>query len=1057
MINLKLKIHRNKHYINYWSIFSRLLLLRSELQNSDTFLIVVENEKQIDTYLKISQYLKIELNNLDNFSQITNFISNETWKYIVTKDFFNLDMSFIYSNIKKIFTIKVWQEIKIEEIIKKLNDLSYHFSEYDKDWTFRVLGDLLIFTDLSWVNIKISFWWDVIEEIIVGLNKKQIYNFWKNELLNFDYSSKIINKEIISKIKEIDSLIILDSLDFYSSYDEIFTILNNYIIFNSLSNNNNSINLGIDELYIEKIDDFKNLLERKGIKKYIFTKNKNTINNFINLNNLDWVEVIDTNLTNLKSFIINTSSQASPFEEKRKEQLNFPIFQNIWDKSDIIVICDDNISRIFIKKRIKRSLSKNLDLMMQISPWDYIVHIDHWIGIFREIINKELPINAWKEIIKKEYITIEYKNNDKLFVPITEVSRVSKYVWIDNPKLTGLNTKEWEKKLKKVSEDIEIIARELLDIYAKRKLVKWYKFKSFPNDEIKFTNSFNYTYTNDQLNVISEIYKDMESDYPMDRLLSGDVWFWKTEIAFASIYKAIINWKQAALISPLVVLAYEHYEKAIDRFSNFPINIWVITRFEKPSVVKVTIEKLKTWKIDLIIWTHRLLSEDIQFKDLWLLVVDEEHKFWVKDKEKIKIYKGNIDILSMSATPIPRSLNMALNWIKPVSMLTVPPIGRQSIQTAVVPFDDQIIFDAGKREFDRKWQLFFIHNRVESINIIWNYLSELFPWKKIAIAHWQLPWDALEQRIIEFKRKQYDILLATTVVENGIDFSNVNTIFINEAQNFWIGQIHQLRWRVWRSDRKWYCYLLFKKDKIKEDAAKRLKTIVDYSHLWAWFELAIKDLEIRWWWDILGIRQSGQWHEIGVNLFIEMLEDKVDELKNNLAETFIDNLNNNDSIEKKVKRINTTIDLNLPAYIDDSYFWSELDKINFYREIESLDSIFDLENIINDFKDINRNTPKATNNFFDLLKLKLKAWEYLIKSIKKVWINYQIDFKDWISLVNIKDFLLLDDKVKFIVINVNRLRSSQNNFENDEKFLQYMLQLFFKKIWLKKIKLKLKK
>jgi len=1080
MIDLKLELELNKHYINYWSIFSRLLLLVSHLKNNDNYLIVVENEKILNNYLKIAEFVAVDLYNLSNFSDFTNLLYNNYWKYIVTKDFFNLDIDkFSQLEYRDIFTLKVWEDIEISDITKKMNEFWYHYSDYDNPWHFRVTWDLFNFTDYLENNVKVSFWWNTIEEIYLNDKKVDFYHFWRNQVLDFFKLKNTTNNEILSKCSSTKMLFIIDSLDFYSSYDEIISNVgeygwiqkplptspcqgrkNNenypsYIIFNSLSENDTYIDLSIDDLFIEKLEDFKILLESSATKKYIFTKNRNTIKNFLELNNLHNVEIFDTTLTNLKSFKIN------------------------WNQPTI-VICDDNISRIFVKKRIRRSLSKNLDLMMQIKPWDFIVHIDHGIWIFREIVTKELPWTSWSDVIKKEYITIEYKNNDKLFVPITEVSRVSKYVWVDNPKLTWLSTKEWERKLKKVSEDVEIIAKELLDVYAKRKLVKWYKFKSFPKEEGIFANSFNHIYTEDQLHVIWEIYKEMESENPMDRLLSWDVWFGKTEIAFASIYKSIINWKQAALISPLVVLAYEHYEKAIDRFSDFPINIWVVTRFEKPAVIKATLEKLKNWSIDLIIWTHRLLSEDIQFKDLWLLVVDEEHKFWVKDKEKIKQYKWNIDILSMSATPIPRSLNMALNWIKSVSMLTTPPIGRQPIQTVVMSFDDKVIFDAGKREFDRWGQLFFIHNRVETINAVWNYLKNIFPWKKIAIAHWQLSWDSLEQRIIEFKRRQYDILLATTVVENGIDFANVNTIFINDAQNFWISQIHQLRWRVGRSDKKWYCYLLFKKDKIKEDAAKRLKTIVDYSHLWAWFELAVKDLEIRWGWDILGIRQSGQAHEIWVNLFIEMLEDKVEELKNKV-DRWIDlnqtkNPLNSFSTQTKTplnsplfrgdedtgdfrwtyKKISTSIDLNIQAYIDDMFFSSELDKINFYREIESLDNLEDLENIIGDFKEINQNIPKSTSNFFDLLKIKLKASEYMIISIKKLWINYQIDFNEDINVEQLKNFLKLDKEVKFSVVWLNKLRSSQKNFENEEKFLKYMLQIFFANVWKKKIKLKLK-
>lgn len=1014
MFNLSKKVEKNNIYLWAWNTFSKLLMSKTLLEK-ENFIIVCDNEKTKLNYQSIASFLSIDLYNADNIYDFVNLFYNGQWKTIIDKDvlyiFLDQIEQFEYQNI---FNISKNDHIEISDLNKKLLDLGYKFSDYEEKNSFKIVWDTLIFIDNFEKKLTISFWDEVIDSIFYDEENYDTFYLWRNKKLkDFDYKKDYCST-FSTLLSWFSGLIYLDNIDYYSEYDFIFDLSNNYLVFSSLWNSDKSKELWYNDLLIKNIDELTLLLENKKIKKYIITKNRKTINNYINLNNLDDVVLFDTKLNHLKSL-------------QSEEEL---------------IICDDNISRVFIKKRIKRSISENLDLLLQIKQSDYVVHIDHWVWIFREIVEKEL---WW---IKKEYITIEYKNEDKLFVPITEISRVSKYVWSENPKLTWLSTKEWEKKLSKVSEDVEKIASELLEIFAKRKLQIWHSFPSKPEEESKFFNSFEYEYTPDQYNVIREIYDDMESENPMDRLLSWDVWFGKTEVAFAAIFKSMINGKQAALISPLIVLAYEHFEKAKERFFDFPFNVEVITRFEKASVIKTVLEKLKTWKIDLVIWTHRLLSQDVKFKNLWLLVIDEEHKFWVKDKEKIKQFKWNIDILSMSATPIPRSLNMALNGLKQVSMLTTAPVWKQSIQTIVSSFDDDVIFDACKREFERWGQVFFIHNRVETISWVQSYLEKLLPWKKVVVAHGKLPWDSLEKRILEFKRKEYDILLATTVVENGIDFRDVNTIFISNSNNFWISQIHQLRWRVGRWLNKWYCYLLFNKDKIKEDAAKRLKTIVDYSHLWAGFELAIKDLEIRWWWDILGIKQSWTSIDVWVSLFLEMLEDKIEKMKKeqNLLQEG----------DEEIKRINTSIDLDIESYIPDEFFSSELDKINFYREIESIRSLEDLSSLISDFNEINEKIPKSVNNLFDLIKLKIISFKYNISKIKKIWINYQIDFSDDSTLEDIRRFLDLDKNLNFVVITPKRLRSSIKNFESEEIFLEYLLLIFENKIK-PKIKIKRKK
>lgn len=989
------------HYLNTWNIFSRSLLIKEKLNNS----LIITKTENIKKYLKIFTYLNSPITEITYLSQLLDFAKNDNGNFIVNYDLFfaklpnNWELENKYS-----ITLEKDKPCEIDELLKKLNDFGYKFREYLEWWDYKKSWDTLsIKLKNKKENIIISFWWDSIESIYIenGIHSKNVDEFtiWKIEELNFFSLENNFNKELLEILKQKN--LILDNIDILE-WANNFLNLENIIALDILKNANiPQTNLDITDLFIDNLENLiKILKENKKVK--IYTKNERTIQTFLEYNNISNIEIHKTDLTILKSF------------KSSKE----------------IIICDDNLSKIFVKKRVKKSLSENIDLLLQIKPWDFVVHIDHGIWIFEWII--------WKEIgkLKKEYLEIHYKWWDKLFVPITEVRRVSKYIWNENPTLTGLSTKEWSKKLEKVWEDIQKVAEELLEIYAERKISKGFAFRYFDWEMTKFARTFDYEYTPDQVNAIEEIMEDMSKETPMERILVWDVWFGKTEVAFNAVYNAFLNWKQSIIISPLVVLAYEHYNKACERFSKFPINIWLLTRFQTQSEAKIILDKLKTWKIDLIIWTHRLLWESLEYKDLWLLVIDEEHKFWVKDKEKIKEMKWNIDILSMSATPIPRSLNMALNGIRDVSILSKAPSIRKWVETFVSKFDDNVIIEAWKKEFERGWQLFFIHNRVESIDSMARYLQELFPKRKIIVTHGQLPWHELEDRILAFKRKEYDILLSSTVIENWIDFPNVNTIIINEAYKFGISQIHQLRWRVWRSDKEGYCYLLFKKEKISEDAAKRLTTVVEYSHLWAGFELAIRDLEIRWGWDILGLKQSGLSTEVWINVYLKLLEDKIEELKMQtpIPSPF-------PSEEKGNKKIETSIDLNISAYLGDDFFESELDKLNFYREIESISDLEELENLISDFKELSPELSEENNNLFKVLEVKIVASNYKIKSIKRTWVSYEISFIESLKIDELKAFLDLDKEVKFIVNWLTTLKCPCNKFSGDWDFLNYLYKI----------------
>ncbi len=990
------------HFLNTWNIFSRSLLIKNELNNS----LIITKDENIKKYKKIFDSLHNPLIDINNLSELIDSVYNSSGNFIVSYDIFFASIPNIWELENK-YILKIEKDaiIDIDEIIKQLHDFWYKFRDFLEWWDYKKSWDTLCirFKNKPETYI-ISFWGESVENIYRenGIHSGYINQLfiWKNQTINYFLLNEKWNIELVELFQK--KHLILDNIDILEGYNFLENHKNVFALEILKNPNREQINLERNDLFIENIESLLKILKSEK-KITLYTKNSKTISHFLEYNGIENASIHSTSLTLLKSF-------SSPQE---------------------IIICDDNLSKIFVKKRLKRSLSENIDLLLQIKPWDFVVHIDHGIWIFHAIVEKEIGN------LKKEYLEIDYKNNDKLFVPITEVRRISKYIWNENPQLTGLSTKEWSKKLQKVQEDVQKVAEELLEIYAHRKITPWFAFEYFQNEIVQFQRSFDYEYTLDQVNAIDEILQDMSSPIPMERILVWDVWFGKTEIAFNTIYNAFLNGKQSIIISPLVVLTYEHYNKACERFSKVPIHIEVLTRFESLAQANRVKEQLKSWKIDLIIWTHRLLSESIEYKNLGLLVIDEEHKFWVKDKEKIKEMKGWIDILSMSATPIPRSLNMALNGIKDVSILSKPPLMRKWVETFVSQFDDHIIKQAWTKEFERGGQLFFIHNRVDTIESMWKYLSEIFPWKKIIITHGQLHGHDLEDRILAFKRREYDILLSSTVIENGIDFSNVNTIIINEAYKFGISQIHQLRWRVWRWDQNGYCYLLFKRDTLSEDAAKRLTTMVEYSHLWAWFELAIRDLEIRWWGDILGIKQSWLSSEVWVSVYLQLLEDKIEELKSSQDVEYREN--------SQAKRLETTIDLNISAYLWDDFFASELDKLNFYREIESIRERDELENLITDFQEFCGELREEHKNLFQLLEVKIMASVYKIKSIKRSWVSYEIVFHSSLSIEELKSFLVLDTQVKFIVSGLTKLTCSCQKFRSDLEFLQYLYKIMRKK------------
>lgn len=699
-------------------------------------------------------------------------------------------------------------------------------------------------------------------------------------------------------------------------------------------------------------------------------------------------------------------------------------FHTAWENDTLMVLSDDILSPLLIKRRWDPKKHANIDLLLQIEHGDYVVHIDHGIGIYEWIEEKTL----WS--LTREYIRIRYREGNMLYVPATEVYRVSKYVGEEHPVLNNLWSGDWQRTIEKTNEDVEKIARELLTLYSERKKIRWFAFPEFEQLEAIFREAFKYTYTNDQRQAIDEVLSDMSQEEPMDRLLSWDVWFWKTEVAMNAIYRAFLAGKQTALISPLVVLAHEHAISLRERLSPFWINVGLLTRMVTDQAAKKVIAWLKSGDIHVVVWTHRILSESVEYRDLGLLIIDEEHKFGVMDKEKINQLKTNIDILSLSATPIPRSLNMALSWVKKISLLTTPPRERKPIVTEIHPWDRKHIYMLIEREIARWWQVIVLHNRIATLAMVNKEIQEICTWMKtqswnsihITTVHGSMDRDELEDHIFSFREGKSDILLSTTVIENGVNFTNANTIIIRDAQDFWLSSLHQLRWRVGRRDREAYCLLTYTKADLANDAKKRLITLQEHSYLGAGFELALRDLEIRGAWEVLWIKQSGHTRETWIPVFMKMLEEKIVELQTG----------------KRAFNQQTKIELELSVLPDETIFSSESEKIHFYRLAESLISIEEIEELESEM--LYEGEMWWLSNFFKLLKSKIILRKYGVTKLSRIGNNYFFEFPKGTTPQEIREFLEIDRDENIVIVTMERLRIDAKYIGTPEMILDWIIK-----------------
>ena len=621
------------------------------------------------------------------------------------------------------------------------------------------------------------------------------------------------------------------------------------------------------------------------------------------------------------------------------------------------------------KRKLSKSKSKSkgvskIKSFAELKPGDYVVHVNHGIGVYKGI--KQIEVSGHK----RDYLDIVYDKGDKLYVPVDQLDLVQKYIGSEgkSPKVNKLGGAEWQKAKSKVKKSINEIAEDLVKLYAARAAVKGYKYSKDTEWQMQFEDEFPFQETPDQLSSIEEIKKDMESDKPMDRLLCGDVGYGKTEVALRAAFKAVMEGKQVAFLVPTTILAEQHYKNMIKRFSDFPIKIDMVSRFRTTKEQKSTLQSVKEGNVDILVGTHRLVSKDIVFKDLGLLIVDEEQRFGVAQKEKIKNLKKNVDVLTLSATPIPRTLHMSLTGVRDISVIETPPEERYPIQTYVVEQNDQLIRDAIMREIGRGGQVYFVYNRVEDIEKIANYIKNLVPESRVGVAHGQMTERQLEKEMLDFMTNEYNVLVCTTIIETGIDIQNVNTIIIYNADKMGLSQLYQLRGRVGRSNRIAYAYLLYTKDKVlTEVAEKRLKALKDFTELGSGFKIAMRDLEIRGAGNMMGSAQHGHMAAIGYDLYCRMLEDTVKLIKGDIDK----------------EPIETTVDLKVDAYIPSSYIEDEMQKIEVYKKIAAIESIDEYMDIKEELEDRYSDIPDPVYNLMDIAYIKSRAKLLSIEEIKE--------------------------------------------------------------------------
>ena len=834
------------------------------------------------------------------------------------------------SYIKKMSNIQAYRDKTIhlkknkivnrEKLIKDLTENGYKRESMVYNTSdFSVRGFVIDVYPVGEENpVRIELFDDVVEKIkyfdpitqktmkeldevsILSLNEN--YNDSESSIKDY-LENKIVMYHNFNQIKLQEKMLKpqMEYLNISSSVFKLNELLTKDDIYlDTINNKNKDINIfakNIEYYNSNKSMFIDDIIKNNGT---LYSSNKNFINEILHLNNK--IKTVNKNLN--KGFV----------------------YKNKYYYSENDLYGNNKTQKI----KYKENIGKNIISLDNLQIGDYVVHRKNGIGIYKGITTIE------KNKLKKDYILIQYKGNDKLYLPVEDISKLYKYVSKEGmkPTINKLNSIEWTKTKLRIREKIKDITQDLLKIYKEREKAIIKPFSKDDENQIIFENEFEYEETPDQIKAINEIKKDLEKPRPMERLLCGDVGYGKTEVIFRAMFKAVENNYQVAYLCPTTILSYQQYESAKERFRNFAINIDIINRHYTNKQVQAKIKKLKEGKTDIIFGTHRLLSKDVEYNNLGLLVIDEEHRFGVEQKEKIKKIKSNVHVLSVSATPIPRSLQMSLVGIRDLSLIESAPQNRYPVQTYVIEYNEMLIREVILKEISRKGQAFILYNNVMNMINLVNKYKRIIPEAKICYAHGKMTKKEMQDIIYDFTNKKYDVLVSTTIIENGIDIPNANTIIVIDSDRFGLSQLYQIRGRVGRSDKIAYAYLMYKKEKILTlTAKKRLEAIKEFTELGSGYKISMRDLAIRGAGDLLGKEQAGFIDSVGVNMYLDLIKEEVEGTK----EEDIDS-------PKEVM-------LNVPTHIGNEYTDDSDVVIELHKKINGISNKTELNSVLEEIKD----------------------------------------------------------------------------------------------------------